>query len=80
MSKIFFNNREANAYVKLIDLMRSPELIKHITKSFDDHSQNVRDNHIKEQVWVVKRDLFIEENRQLKKKLSQKKKSKPKNS
>ena len=55
-------------YAKLLDIVRSPELIKFVTKNMDDHIMKNRDKQIKEQVWVVKRDLFVEEQEKIKKK------------
>lgn len=55
-------------YYKLIDLIRSPELIKMITKECDECVGRNRDQHIKGQVWVVKRKMHLEKIEKLKKK------------
>lgn len=53
-------------FYKLIDLVRSPELIKTITKECDEHVNRNRDRHIKEQVWVVKRKIYLEKLQEMK--------------
>ena len=63
-------------YAKLLDIIRSPELIKFVTKNMDEHFIKNRDKHIKEQVWVVKRDLFVEEQEKIKKKEKEEEKMK----
>ena len=63
-------------YAKLLDIIRSPELIKFVTKNMDEHFIKNGDKHIKEQVWVVKRDLFVEEQEKIKKKEKEEEKMK----
>lgn len=65
-------------YTKLLDVMRSPELIKYVTKSLEAHVMTTRAGHVKEQVWVVKRDMFIKEKERAKKEIKDEKKKKEK--
>ena len=48
-------------YYSLLDLIRSPELIKMITGEFDTHVVETRQKMIKERVWAVKRKMFLED-------------------
>lgn len=45
----------------LIDLMRSPELIKKIGEDYLTFIVNNREQLIKQEIWVVKRNLQLEE-------------------
>ena len=53
-------------FYKLLDLIRSPELIKMVTGELDEHVVKDRDRHIKEQIWVVKRKMFLDQTEQAK--------------
>lgn len=45
----------------LIDLMRSPELVKRIGQDYLANILNNRKKLIKQQIWVVKRNIQLEE-------------------
>ena len=58
---------------KLIDLVRSPELIKMISKECYDHVNQNRGRHLKEQIWFVRRVLEREELKLKRKEMKEKK-------
>jgi hypothetical protein len=59
-------------YYKLIDLMRSPELIKLIGEEYHAYMMNSRDQLIKQQIWIVKRDIMVENQKKLEAKMRKK--------
>lgn len=48
-------------YYILIDLLRSPELIKQIGQEYLTFKLKSRDQLVKQQIWLVKRDMLLEE-------------------
>jgi len=54
-------DREIKMYFTLLDLLRSPELVKKIGDEYLEFMIENREMNIKQQVWIVKRDMLIEE-------------------
>ena len=52
-------------YYSLIDIMRSPELIKRIGQDYLKFIVETREDLIKQGIWVVKRNLQLEEKKRL---------------
>ena len=52
-------------YFSLIDLMRSPELVKKIGQDSLKTIVHNREQLIKKGVWVVKRNLYLEERKRV---------------
>jgi hypothetical protein len=52
-------------YYSLIDIMRSPELIKRIGQDYLKFIVETREDLIKQIIWVVKRNLQLEEKKRL---------------
>ena len=48
-------------YYSLIDLLRSPELIKRIGQEYLHFMVDNREQLVKQQIWIVKRDMLLEE-------------------
>ena len=57
-------------FYQLIDLVRSPEIIKKITNDYGDHVKENMTKHTKEQIWVVKRKLYLERLEEMKEKIN----------
>jgi hypothetical protein len=68
-------DKEVKMYYSLIDIMRSPELVKRIGEDYLKFIEDTREDLIKQSIWVVRRNLQLEEKKkfeELKRKSKQK--------
>lgn len=58
-------DKEVKMYYSLIDIMRSPELVKRIGEDYLKFIEDTREDLIKQSIWVVRRNLQLEEKKKL---------------
>jgi hypothetical protein len=58
-------DKEVKMYYSLIDIMRSPELVKRIGDDYLKFVEDTREDLIKQSIWVVRRKLQLEEKKKL---------------
>lgn len=58
-------DKEVKIYYSLVDIVRSPELVKRVGEDYLQFIEDTREDLIKQSIWVVRRNLQLEEKKKL---------------